>query len=381
MADRLALYCQSDPALLPEILSNAWLPNEIADLGHARAQVSSDYAIIEMGGGFHHFGYKLGRDDEKSSPDSNIWVLFTYSEDGRDCRLTEVALTPSDRLERNQIIELVSTGYDRRIEAHPHDDLAYKGEMQMFLRYGHLAEVKLTCEQWALARPDYWLPHSTLAHVRSRLNESNVAEVEFRAWVNAHASFPNFIYLFLFNMREGHVKAALDALRQSLQQPFVETFNSDGNKFYLGYNGATYAFMEGEYDLALALCDKMLAKHDQDSSWLRKVWKMRAATVFMQGSTDEALDCMGKVKNYTDPKWLGTSPEDQCTDSCLLKAIKESNYDFVRSFPNWMNEWDTWFTPFHSDEAGFSNRDFLLAPYPSAWIEQIAKPNTEPGKP
>src|SRR5687768_12083223 len=67
VALRLATYCQSDRTLFPQYLSHAWLPAELAQVGHGRTTISTNHARVEMGGGFHHFGYRLELDGGAST--------------------------------------------------------------------------------------------------------------------------------------------------------------------------------------------------------------------------------------------------------------------------------------------------------------------------
>ncbi len=64
VAQTLALYCQSDQNFIPEYLSYAWLPEELNAIGHGNGRVQPKNAFIEMGGGFHHFGYSLKRNEQ-----------------------------------------------------------------------------------------------------------------------------------------------------------------------------------------------------------------------------------------------------------------------------------------------------------------------------
>jgi hypothetical protein len=40
----------------------------------------------------------------------------------------------------------------------------------------------------------------------------------------------------------------LKGFRLALNQPVIEPAGTEGNKFYLGQNGALIAFLDGEYD-------------------------------------------------------------------------------------------------------------------------------------
>ena len=65
-----------------------------------------------------------------------------------------------------------------------------------------------------------------------------------------HRKFAHCIYLALFDFREGRTDQALAGVRLALDQPFIEPMGTDGNKFYLGQNGALIAYLDGDYDLA-----------------------------------------------------------------------------------------------------------------------------------
>lgn len=378
VAETLALYCQSDQSLFPEYLSYAWLPAEIQSIGHPRVNITTNGAFVEMGGGFHHFGYRLELDNTSSGDQTNLWILSLYSEGSPQTRLTEVALSKNRLLTKQEIVSRVAAGFDRRLASSPKDDEAFKGKVLFLLRSGEIEQAKTTCMTWAQVRHNYWMPQSTLAHIRSRLNESEAAEKDFTAWVSEHANFPNYIYLFLFNMREGRAAPALAAIRNALAQPFVEPLNSDGNKFYLGHNAAVLAFAQGEFDLALKLCDKMLSDSRDEKWWRRKVWKTRAAILFMKGDRSGAIAAMEKADGYAERKGWGTPAEDLQRDAALLNAIKTGDRSFVVSYDNWKDNLDSWFTPFDTDETGIHGRDDMVSPYAKTWNENGRIPTTPP---
>jgi hypothetical protein len=82
VAKTLALYCQSDRSLFPEILHSEWLPEELNRVGgNGWAMIGRTGARIEMGGGFYHFGYYLIHDDKMSTAQNNVWQLSLYRDD------------------------------------------------------------------------------------------------------------------------------------------------------------------------------------------------------------------------------------------------------------------------------------------------------------
>lgn len=80
VAERLAIYCQSDQSLFPKILSYAWLPGEVSRLGHPWCEIATNFASVEMGGGFYHFGYTLELDETASTPAKNVWQAIPQAQ-------------------------------------------------------------------------------------------------------------------------------------------------------------------------------------------------------------------------------------------------------------------------------------------------------------
>ncbi|MBP7276007.1 MAG: hypothetical protein KBA51_07375 [Kiritimatiellae bacterium] len=378
VAEAVAVYCQSDQALLPKYLNYAWLPAEIQGLGNPRANIMANGASVELGGGFHHFGYRLFLDDSSGSDHTNVWILSQYSQDSNDRRLTVIALPKSRRFTEQEIVSRVVDGFDRRLALSPKDNETFKDKVLFLMRFGEVEQAQTTCMAWTKVRPAYWMPQSTLAHIRSRLNEPENAERDFAAWVAEHANFPNYIYLFLFHMREGQNAQALAAIHEALAQPFVEPMNSDGNKFYLGLNAAVFAFLQGEYDLALSMCDKMLSDSRKDKWWRRKIWKTRAAILCMKGDQPGAIASMEKADSYAERKRWSALEEDMRHDSALLNAIKTGDRAFVLSYNNWKDNLDSWFNPLDRDGTDIYEPDDSVGLYAGNWNEHEMIPTTPP---
>jgi hypothetical protein len=77
----LALCCQSD---IPQgALPVHWLPKGLKELavGPGYTFIDPGEADVELGGGFHHYGYNLKRDERTSSPGTTVWQLYFESED------------------------------------------------------------------------------------------------------------------------------------------------------------------------------------------------------------------------------------------------------------------------------------------------------------
>jgi hypothetical protein len=72
-AKSLALLCQSDPFFFRDEppLAPAWTPPEVLKLGPTWVTITPDGAHVEFGGGFHHFGYELKRDNAADNDKQN----------------------------------------------------------------------------------------------------------------------------------------------------------------------------------------------------------------------------------------------------------------------------------------------------------------------
>jgi hypothetical protein len=322
VAERLAVYCQSDQNLFPKSISGAWFPSELQKLGSGWGEIGNKSAGIEMGGGFHHFGYRLELAETTSSEGSqatNIWKLLMYSEGSEDKILTNYAVSASEHLNKEELKKFVEAGYDRLIVSYPK---AYKEKVMSLIRFGDTNEATRVCNEWVNLQTNNWLPRFTLAHLRCRFGEAQAATTEYTSWTQSHQNFATCSYLALFNFREGNTNEAVKAVRLCLAQPFIEPPGSDGNKFYLGNNAAMIAYLAGDYDLCLAVCDKMLADSRNEEYWRPKVLQVRALAL-------KAKDSQGAEPLPIDDH--------------------------------------SWFTPYDTDEAGWHGTDDIPTPYPPAW--------------
>jgi hypothetical protein len=100
----LARLCQSDKFFYRgSSFEPVWAPAEIRAMKPSSITMDSNWAFVEFGGGFHHFGYRLERDKEASdAPGSvnNYWTMRLYNEMGPEKVLYKFTLAKSDRLER-----------------------------------------------------------------------------------------------------------------------------------------------------------------------------------------------------------------------------------------------------------------------------------------
>jgi hypothetical protein len=106
VANQLALCCQSEDSIQTDVhrgrkLTATQYPTVIRELNPSWVQVSPEWANVEMGGGFYHYGYRFKLDNENSTDAQSHWNLFYYTEKGQKKLFTLVldkldAATPSE---------------------------------------------------------------------------------------------------------------------------------------------------------------------------------------------------------------------------------------------------------------------------------------------
>jgi hypothetical protein len=384
VADRLILYCQSDPNLFPESLGPAWFPKEVQNIGSDWGVVRPDKALVEFGGGFYHFGYELSLKvpapsalifGTNSPPVSgtNVWQLSILREGSEGLLLATRRVPASSRLSTDQLLGIVLDGYDRLLTSKPADDRIREGKILFLLRFGKAGNAKQVCKEWIDLQPEYRLPRFIYAHIRSRSGELDAASSDFSGWVSNHKNFYNYIYLFLFDMREGRNDAALAAIREALNQSFAgdEPEGEGANKFYLGYNGAVYAFVKGDYQLCLAVCDKILADPRQGEDSLRRdILKVKAAAHLVLGSQQKALEDLKKIPRSEMAGW-GLTEGDQRTNQIFLAAISSNDVKFVGDYRSWKGEFNDWYSPIQTPGAGSHSQTDTPTLYRKDWREQV----------
>ena len=390
VARRLATYCQSDQSLFPKILSYAWLPEEISNLGHPWCEVATNSAFVEMGGGFYHFGYTLKLDEKASTPAkdvwplvgntetisvpaTNVWNLFLAREGSQNKLLMTLRLAATQHVTAEDLEKLVGGSFDQSIEK---GNGGYQSKVMLQLRFGQTTQAMATCADWIKAKPDSWLARFTCAHVRCRLGETESAAAQFTDWVETHKSFGNYIYLALFNYREGRTNEAVKAVRMALSQRLVESPDEGASILFLAQNGAMIAYVDGDYDLCLSVCDKMLADSDRQNWWKRNAWRIKAAATFMKGDQTAAIDMMKQAEKANAPDPFSHEPRAKA-DQVLLDAIQKKDVESVRNIGTWSDELEKWYSPFETDESEFHGSDLRVpTPYPASWKTDYINPNT-----
>jgi hypothetical protein len=363
---RLATYCQSDQKLFPQYLSSVWLPVELQHVGGGYASIRTNGAYVEFGGGFYHFGYQLELKEAASGSVTNVWELSQFAEGSQSNRLlVRVEIPKAQHVGADELQKLVLGGFDDSLKSGNLD--AFRSKVLFQLRFRNERDAVRTCNDWIARQPDNWLPRFTCAHVRCRVGEYDAAAADFTAWTQAHKNFPHCIYLALFQLREGRTNDALQAVRWALEQPFAEPRGTDGSKFYLGQNGALIAFMNGDYNLCTAMCDKILSDPGREDWWRPKVLRTKAAAIFLRGQQGPALDFLREAESHKVHDSF-MEPDMAKADSALRDAIASNDISAVKDVHSslWAEDSDKWFSPFDLDETGIHGMK-VPTPYPKSW--------------
>jgi hypothetical protein len=103
----LARLCQSEKSFYRgSTFEPVWAPAEIRAMKPSWILMDPDWAHVEFGGGFHHFGYRLDRDKEASDVAGSLnshWTMTLHNDMGRDKVLYKFTLAKSERLEKKPV--------------------------------------------------------------------------------------------------------------------------------------------------------------------------------------------------------------------------------------------------------------------------------------
>ena len=205
VGETLALYCQSYPLLQPffetvseyeRLLNHAWLPEELNNAVHrnGRGGFSRDFAGVEMGGGLHHFGYRLRLDTGASSSATNVWQLYMYSDGKRtDRHLATFRLSAEQQITPDGLLSNLVSRYDACIQGKDYGrydkEDAWKRKIEILVRFGRIAEARAVCKEMHEAMPDEPWPTLTVALIVAEEESFERAEQMMLQWVEKHYAY------------------------------------------------------------------------------------------------------------------------------------------------------------------------------------------------
>jgi tetratricopeptide (TPR) repeat protein len=362
VAERLALYCQSEPGLVPESMGAAYLPAPLRSRPHAAVYSSKEGASVELGGGFHHFGYDLEPVVQASTKDTRAWRLSFRSEGSPTLPLVTVRLPATAQASRDQISKWLGEAFPDQLAGAPASAAVHASRVQAHIRLGQVEAALRASDEWIAAAPEKVVPRFTRAHLLARLSQLASGAGEFARWVEAHASFEHRCYLFLFHMREGQAEQALAALRSALREPIELSATGPFNAAALGRDGAVFAFLQGDSRLSIELCQKLLDTNPE--GFTRDLLILKAAAQARLGEWPAALETLERASATPAPSW-----REQGADDVILEAIRSRNLATIADYKRWRDPLADWCTPFDKDEAGARGGDpeRFPNPYPRDW--------------
>ncbi len=258
VATNLALYCQSSETLqLTNMVGALRLPQPLPLLGSPWASFKTNYAMVEFGGGFYHYGYEVQLDEQASNPQSNIWQLYLCRE-GQDQKLLHrFALTPTARVAVSAFTSNSIAECNRQIAKSPGDFDLHKAKIAILLQYSP-NEVRAACVDAVDKLPEHWWPRLTLALADSGRGNSERASRELVRFVEAKPSYSRYIYLAYFYQMTGKPRQAAQAIEKAISCPIVDLEDDQNNTECRGYSVGVYAYRSHEYSTVVKLCNALL---------------------------------------------------------------------------------------------------------------------------
>jgi hypothetical protein len=257
---KLALYCQSDPSLFPRGADESWLPSELQDIGLGVGWmiVEPKHAQVEMGGGFHHFGYMLEFDAAKSTPETHVWQLMMSIENQQDRHLCSVALPANAQVTREELRQQLLASLNAQIRQHPGSPQAYQKTIATLLRFDHVPEARQACKEMLKTMPDDWWAVLVNALIASDQESPERGAQLINDWVAKNENFFRYLDLAYFYDLTQRPHDAAQAMVNSTKYDADLHWGEDGNSEFRGYTAAMSAYRAGEYEACLKLCDHLL---------------------------------------------------------------------------------------------------------------------------
>jgi hypothetical protein len=259
VATNLALYCQSIDVLnITNSLGSSRLPQPLPQLGSPWGMVESNYAHVEFGGGFYHYGYGLQRDESASDSLTNVWELrFVSESQTADKLLLRFGLPTSARYSTAAFLKISLAEYEARIAKNPRDISLYKAKLNFLTQYDR-SHLRSACVDTIKALPDHWWPRLTLALLDSGAGTYGSASSNLVNFVEEKPSYSRYIYLaYFYQLREKPDEAA-KAVETAVTFPITDLADDDQNTECRGYSIGVYLYEHSQYSSVINLCDALL---------------------------------------------------------------------------------------------------------------------------
>jgi hypothetical protein len=257
-ATNLALYCQSSEDLhLTNTVGGSRLPQPLPSLGSPWASFETNFAHVEFGGGFYHYGYRIRLDEAASTAQTNVWELNLCREGQPEKLLHRFALASSRRVGLAEFTRIAIAEYNQRLAKSPRDLSIHKAKISLLVQYKP-DEVRAACAEAVKAVPDHWWPRLTLAFVDTGNGKYAEASRELVKFTESKASYSRYIYLAYFFQLVEKPQEAAQATEKAITFPIVDLDDDENNTECRGYSAGVYAFRSGNYPTVVKLCNALL---------------------------------------------------------------------------------------------------------------------------
>lgn len=255
----LARYCQSDRSLFPGVLDYAWLPEELNLVRHGVVELRADGARVEFGSGSHRYGYELRRDAGQSAPGTNSWRLEYYAT-GEDPELLLTLTTQATEVfDGGTLLTNVTAAYARQLHAFPADENAHRGRIRTLLRFGRPARARQACREMLQHMPDEAWPVLVNSLIDAVERGSFVAEKRMEEYVRRRPDFIRHLDLAYFHELQQQPVQATEAVRRAMVCDANIPAGRGGDSEFRGHHAAMYLYRVGQFEVAGAMCEKLLS--------------------------------------------------------------------------------------------------------------------------
>lgn len=256
-ATEIARLCQSDPSLYKDEppFPPAWAPPVILAMNPMWFEIEETTARVEFGGGFHHFGYTLARDDARSTSSTNVWILNHYDEVAGTRELCRVELRKDDRVEPEEFVARAMTEYGRRMSTYPRNDDVID-RIRFLFKHTNRQTVVQSIRDFATRHADDWLDQILCYVVDHKSNLESSTRLE--DWAKGRDGFSSWIvvaYAYAATNEPARMEdTVLKALRFPPDDPSWISMHARARSVMICIN----LFQAGRYDTCSKLCSALL---------------------------------------------------------------------------------------------------------------------------
>jgi hypothetical protein len=244
----------------------AWTPAAVLALRPQSVDIGPEGAGVEFGGGFHHFGYGLTRDQQAPKvAGRTAWVLNFGREDVGSEVVARFDLPTGNKLSEQQFIDQTMAEFDRRIAANY--DARISGSPSAFptiqrcqfaIKHHVIERLRQAIRESARKNPQDWRD-TLLVYVMDREVDPAVAPARLRQWAASMADFSGWHLAAVAFDSTGDLDAAEDAVKEACRFPADDPHWLSMNAPARSLGTCCRLYEVKKYATCAMLCDNLLA--------------------------------------------------------------------------------------------------------------------------